>query len=88
MKIIAGLLILISVVSAIDFGRRRHGRNRHGKRHHHHHRAELDKDYDNDKDKDKDKDNYNDNYNGHGYTIHKTCRSSGMVALTFDDGVV
>ena len=83
MKIIAGLLILISVVSAIDFGRRRHGRNRHGKRHHHHHhhREEVEaEDYDNDND--------NDNYNGHGYTIHKTCRSSGMVALTFDDGVV
>ena len=76
MKIIAGLLILVSIVSAIDL-RRRHETN-HKRRHRRHHHRHEEVDYEDD-----DWKNY-----GHGYIVHKACRRSGMVALTFDDGVV
>jgi hypothetical protein len=73
-KIVAGFLILVSIVSTFDLGRRKHGINH---RHRHHHRNPK-YDYADD----------GGNSYGNNYTVYKTCKRSGMVALTFDDGVV
>lgn len=88
MKIIAGILILVSVVSAFDLISTRHGRHHHGTRHHRHHHHRHGHRHHRDKG-DYAEENYDagEDYGGE-FTVHKTCRRSGMVALTFDDGVV
>lgn len=91
MKILAGILILVSVVSAFDLINTRHGRHHHGTRHHRHrHHRHGHRHHGHNRDKgDYAEEDYDagEDYGGE-FTVHKTCRRSGMVALTFDDGVV
>lgn len=86
MRIVSGiifsvLLVTLSSVFAIeDRHRRRHGHGKkHGHRHSHEHRHGHHSDDDGWDDGDDNK---------HITSVQKKCKRSGLVALTFDDGVV
>ena len=81
MKLLTGIIFVaiittLSVVFAVeDRNRRRHGHGHGRNRRSHHHRHHQDEDWDEEE-------------KTHSGIVHKKCRRSGMVALTFDDGVV
>ena len=88
MKLISGIIFAafiasLSAVLAIEDRHRhrhRHGHghgHRHGHGHHRRHRHH-----------DTDDEDWNEDAGKHSWRVHKHCKRSGMVALTFDDGVV
>ena len=96
MKLLFGIIFgafiatLTRVLAVEDRHRRRHGHG-HSHRRTHHSRHHSDKE---EEDDDKDwKDVGEQGYgvhdgNDYGGLVHKNCKRTGMVALTFDDGVV
>lgn len=79
LKMIIELFLLISIVSAICLGKQRNNTDDYLKTHRHRHHRHHHDDYE-------EYEYSHETY--YGKNVYTKCRKSGMVALTFDDGVV